>query len=179
MSKAAKEVERSLKTMKSLGKALLFVFGFLFLITVAGLVPVLIFAIKAVMNGALSDGSGTITILAAPLFLIACGLSFFLLASMSRNISRGVSPFTVTHAKMIAVSGWMFLLTALLEFLTSPGFISIAIGHIAFVGLAQTTIENISLPVDVVAIFMGIVCLAFSLMWRYGALLQEQTNDLV
>ncbi len=179
MSKAAQEVEHSLKTMRSLGKALFFLFGFLFLATAIGLVPVSVLAAGSIMNGAVSDGSGTITVAAAPLFLLACGLSFFLLASMSRNISHGISPFTVKHAKMIAVSGWVFLLTALFEFLTSPGFISIAIGRIAFVGLSQTTIENLSLPVDVVAIFMGIVCLAFSLMWRYGALLQEQTNDLV
>lgn len=179
MSKAVQEVERSIETMKSLGKVLFFVFGILFVATAVGFVLVLCLALNAMMSGSMSDKSGTITVAAAPMFLLLCDLSFFILGSMSRNIAQGVSPFTIKHSKMIAALGWLFLLTALIEFLTSPGFISIELGRIALVGLSQTTIENLSLPVDVVAILMGVVCFAFSLMWRYGALLQKQTNDLV
>ena len=87
--------------------------------------------------------------------------------------------FTLSHARRISIIGWLFVAAAIGDLLFSPGFLSIVIGPFDLLGNAYSMFENLVLPIDIGAVLGAVCCFSISAIWRYGALLQDQTEDLV
>lgn len=111
--------------------------------------------------------------------LIILGGTLFIIRSIFNNISKGNSPFTVKHSQQLMMLGFFFLIDIVLNLLLSPAFSSITnIGPVEFGYIAPQTTPYPVLSIDIKSIVGTVVCFALSVVWRYGALLQSETDDL-
>lgn len=179
MENDAQKIDESLDRMHRLGGKLELLFTALFVATCCCLLMAIVAIVLMLRNGTTSDSSNTVSVLVPLMYLLICCAVVWTLRGISKNIAKGESPFSREHARRISALGWMFVATMVIELIASPGFLSIVFGPFNFMVSAYAAFENLSIPVDVTAM-LGAICFhSLAMIWRYGALLQEQTEDLV
>lgn len=179
MPKSAQQVEESLGKMKRLGRRLTALFTALLALIAVGGAIVLGITVAGLLGGRALDPSHTVTAVTGVLYLAICGVGAFIMRGISADMARGASPFTVSHAHGICVLGWAFVAVALIELAFSPGFIAVAAGPVTLISAPQAMVEPATLPIDMGAVLGAVACFSVAAIWRYGALLQEQAEDLV
>lgn len=179
MANGARQIEDSLKRMQRLGKKLQLLFTVLLILICICAAAVAVMVLGMISKGMIADSTRTISIIVPLAYLIICGVGALILRGISGDMAEGESPFTFAHARRIGVLGWMFAVAALIEMITSPGFVAIALGPFSLVGAPQEMFEGLTIPVDMGAILCAITCFSLSAIWRYGTLLQAQAEDLV
>lgn len=179
MTRSALQIEQSIARMRRLGRWLSWLFTAFFVGVCGVLATVAVVTVPRVVAGEFADLSGTVSIFTPVLDCVIWGAGALILRAVSVDMARGASPFTVQHARSIRLMGWLLLLEAVLELAFSPGFLSIALGAFQLVGFPGRMVEAASIPIDAGVILGAIVCFSMSAIWHYGALLQEQTEDLV
>lgn len=124
---------------------------------------------------------GVIEMLSLLLSLVITGFALFVLRSIFKDIAMGRSPFTFAHATQIKVVAWLLVADAAIGLVLSPGFFTaFNLGGSLEVGYASAGDFNPAvLPLDAKGIAGAIFCFALSLIWRYGALLQCEEDDLM
>lgn len=179
MAKSAQQIEESLRRMRELGKKLKLLFTALLIVIGISAAVVAVIVISMIADGSVSDSTHTVSIAVPPVYLLICGIGAMTLRGMSCDMARGESPFTLKHAQRICLLGWMFVAAVVIEAITSPGFVSIVIGPFSLINSPQAMFEEPTIPLDMGGILGAIVCFALSSIWRYGALLQKQSEGLV
>ena len=171
MPNSAKKIDESIAKMLRLGRKLELLFTGLFIVLASfSAIAIGVFAL-AICKGKLFDSSNTVSVLVPLMYMLICCGATWTLRRISRDMARGDSPFTVAHARRIAAIGWTLV--------ASPGFISITLGPIFLVNSPSAMFDELTLPVDVGAILGAVCCFSLAAIWRYGSLLQDQTEDLV
>lgn len=124
---------------------------------------------------------GIIGIFSMLLSLAITGIALFVMRSIFKDISMGRSPFTMTHVNQIKIIAWLLIADVVIGLVFSPGFFTaFNLGGSYEVGYAAMGDFNPSvLPVDFKGIAGAVFCFALSLIWRYGALLQCEEDDLM
>ncbi|OUN47825.1 hypothetical protein B5G20_03710 [Collinsella sp. An7] len=191
MSKSSHHIETSLHKLQRLGSVLSAVFAAL---TVATVVLAVALAINVgahvgrdarVTSFGVIEGAGlSVYILPAVAWLAIALVLEVTLWSICRDMKHGESPFTVKHVRLIALLGAAFVFNAVMG-VFFPG--TMRIGHeillftyvpnAMMLGIALG--HGLSLMLDVGSLLTALVCFATSAMWRYAALLQAQSDDLV
>lgn len=93
-------------------------------------------------------------------------------------MGAGRTPFTFVHAKRLKRLGWLFIADFTLSLLIPAAFSIIGqtgpmdIGYIAF----QITSSSIA-SFDLTGLIGAVVCFTLSTIWRYGALLQAESDE--
>ena len=186
MAKRAQQLEASFERMRHLGRRMTVLFLVLTILTLA----VAVFAGVLVVRMAMEAGSGDLgwyadatqsVSIPAALFTFAVVVSVeLIILGISTDMARGVSPFTRKNSRRIFVLGVLFLVNAAVAMITSPGFISMTFGALRLIDSSASLFGGAAvLPIDMGALFGALVSFSLSAIWRYGALLQEQTEDLV
>lgn len=179
MANGARQIEDSLNRMQRLGKKLRLLFTVLLVLICICSAVVAVMVLGKISNGLIVDSSHTVSVVVPLAYLIICGMAALTLRGISGDMAEGESPFTFAHARRIGALGWMFVAVAIIEVITSPGFVAIALGPFFFVSAPQEMIEGLTIPLDMGAILCAVTCFSLSAIWRYGTLLQAQAEDLV
>lgn len=190
MSKSVEHIESSMRRLKRLGWVLSIVFAIILAATIGFAILCTIAAVQQMGMGARFTSFGvlegddiSLNILpAATWFLIAFFLEVALLG-ICRDMARGVSPFTVGHARLIAVLGVSFVLNAVVGALFPSGRVLYETIPLGFSYMPNSMVLLVGgqngVSIDVGSLLTALVCFSISIMWRYAALLQEQTDELV
>ena len=109
------------------------------------------------------------------------GISLDVLCGISRNISRGVSPFTKTHVRLIRVLALAFAVNAAVSLIGAYGSVNLTIGGLELYVVPHSFVIEICQGVafDAGSLIGAAVCLCISAIWSYASLLQEQSDELV
>ena len=102
--------------------------------------------------------------------------------SISFDVARRQSPFTIRHARMITVIACLFAINAVMGSLQIGSDLKIMMGNCMLscrMNSALLQIGDSGITLDVGSIIAMMVAFALSIFWRYGALLQSQSDDLV
>ena len=165
MVNSAQKIDKSIQKMMTLGRRLGILFTALFIAVCCCSVVVVISIGLMAAQGNLYDPSKTVSVVVPLMYLLIFGGATWTLRGISMDMAHGESPFTLSHARRISIIGWLFVAAAIGDLLFSPGFLSM--------------FENLALPIDIGAVLGAVCCFSISAIWRYGALLQDQTEDLV
>lgn len=179
MVNSAQKIDKSIQKMMTLGRRLGILFTALFIAVCCCSVVVVISIGLMAAQGNLYDPSKTVSVVVPLMYLLISGWATWTLRGISMDMAHGESPFTLSHARRISIIGWLFVAAAIGDLLFSPGFLSIVIGPFDLLGNAYSMFENLALPIDIGAVLGAVCCFSISAIWRYGALLQDQTEDLV
>lgn len=110
---------------------------------------------------------------------LAGGFTIFLLWRLFREIGGGGSPFTMMRVRQIQALGILFFITAVCNLLIPPnGNVGVISGD-AHMFLNSDPSASDSATVDVTSFMTAIVCFALSLVFKYGAALECEADDLV
>ena len=109
------------------------------------------------------------------------GISLAVLCGISRNISRGVSPFTKTHVWLIRVLALAFAVNAAVSLVGAYGSVNLTIGGLELYIVPHSFVIEIcqGATFDTGSFIGAVVCLFISAIWSYASLLQEQSDELV
>lgn len=109
----------------------------------------------------------------------AVGFAIFLLAVMFKGIGKDASPFSRRRVQQIQLLGILFLLVVATSAFVTPGIeIGVTDGVSAFSFYGNHAAAD-SINFDISSLIAAIVCFALSLIFKYGALLQQETDDLM
>lgn len=111
--------------------------------------------------------------------VIAGGLVLFVLGIISRAIGKGASPFTFRISVYINVLALFLLISFVVTLFIHPGTQVGAVGENAVMAIEYDGNPNEDINFDVKTLLASIVCFAMSAVFRYGAILQIEADDLV
>lgn len=173
-------IEKSLNNLKSMSKwvsRIFLVFFVLYCVLCLCFIGLFIFAqINSDFEGSFLDG---LTMVILVVDLVILGGALLMLRNIFDTISQGGSPFTLRQSRQLMVIGILFALDVVLNFCLSPAFSSIVyVGPVEFGYGANHTTPYPVLTINVKSVVGTVVCFALSAVWRYGALLQSETDDL-
>lgn len=110
--------------------------------------------------------------------VISC-IVLFTIAVTFEDISLGNSPFTLPQSKRINFIGWLLILGIVLDALISPGasyMMNIADIDLGYVASSQ---NYPGIFINGHYLIEAIVCFCLSYAFKYGALLQQLSDDTV
>ena len=181
MVKSIHKIEESHKKMSSLGKKLRVLFIVLFSLVCVGALVVLIVSLLALFahESPAISAFEVFSIVSALLNFVIYGAILLILSGLSRDMALGLSPFTSKHARQIKIIGCIFILDLFVSFIISPGFATIAnIGGFDVGVVSSVAGEYPTLPLNIGSIIGIVVCFSLSAVWKYGELLQTESDDL-
>lgn len=111
--------------------------------------------------------------------VVAGGLTLFIIWRIFRVIGNGCSPFCLSLAKQTAILGAILLLSTLSGILIEPGM---QIGSMDSTSAMTYEFDGSSddlLSIDFGNLLAAIACFALTIIFRYGAALQDETDDLL
>lgn len=105
-------------------------------------------------------------------------LILLVMRSVANDVARGRSPFTVAHANQIKAIAWIFVAGVVLNIFVSPDFVELVRFGEFDLGLVSDQLGRYPvIHIDVKSLVGAIVCFSLSSVWKYGALLQADSDD--
>lgn len=182
MLESMERLEKALSQIRSVSSKLSKVFFAVLLLMCAASALFVMFGIMSFVENPLFDFARSVSlvpIVKIVISLLVYASSLYTASSMLHQISLGRSPFSFRYAKLIAVVGCLFAFDAVISFMMSPGFAMVF--HFDGIDLGYISSQATEYPVfsiDVKSVFISVISFALSIVWRYGALLQEETDGL-
>lgn len=174
-------IEESLKRTKKMCKWVSNVFLALFILFCAACICFIgLFIFDRINFNSLEDiiprGLATIVLIVD---LVILGGVLFLFRNIFKTISKGDSPFTLKQSRQLMILGILFAVDVVLNLMLSPAFSAVSnIGPVDFGYNSFHATPYPVLTINTKSIVGAVVCFALSVVWRYGALLQSETDDL-
>ncbi|MCI8366622.1 MAG: hypothetical protein HFJ66_03365 [Eggerthellaceae bacterium] len=106
-------------------------------------------------------------------------LVLFILGRFCSIVSKGHSPFSSTCSKLLGILGLLIIVSVICKAFIAPGT---DFGVVSDSGQAVVDYDGSQADevfIDVRGILEGISCFVLAVIFRYGALLQNETDDLV
>ena len=172
MAKSIDRIEEALTKLESLGAKLsiLVVLSVVFCLVVE--------ALHFSDSGQALEPMRLMQLISTLLDFAIYGAILLAMRGIAKDVALGRSPFTIMHANQIRIIAWLFLAGFFLGIATSPGFVSIADVGDLHVGFASDqAIEYPVFHLDVKSVVGAVVCFSLSSVWKYGALLQADSDD--
>ena len=186
MSNSVQRMAKAGENIRKLGFCMTVIFAGM-LVAFAALVVYVIW--YAIANVAFVDSFGVVTLLdggrigipSGLCMALVAGVSLVVLCGISRNISRGVSPFTRTHVRLIRVLALAFAVNAAVSLVGAYGSVNLTIGGLELYIVPHSFVIEIcqGATLDAGSFIGAVVCLFISAIWSYASLLQEQSDELV
>lgn len=158
---------------------------FLYRLLIVILVGYLVLAATVLILMAVSPGgflsNGTIFLLEGIPLIIALGIGFFILFTVSqmfKDLSRKTTPFTAIQTRRITTIGLLLIADAIIEFLISlvdSMTVDAAGMTVGFVNNAPAGSPYINMTFVIAAL----ICFCLSYVFRYGSLLQWLSDETV
>lgn len=147
-------------------------------VCVTSIVVLILETIRCVNMSTAPDLARILQLSSSLINYVIYGVMLLVMRSIAKDVAHGKPPFTIVHANQIKAIAWMFVLGFVLGVLVSPDFAEIAqIGALDF-GLTSDQVGRYpSIHIDVKSAVGAIVCFSLSSVWKYGALLQADSDD--
>lgn len=174
-----RKIDSSLQRLSKLGIFLYWItliFTFLFALV---LILSITYAVKKSLAGEFFDESNSILVFMPAIWSLTAFIGCLIVSNITKDVSRGHSPFTLKHARQIKVLSLLFLIIAVLELIFSSGFISITIGSLTIYSSTLPVFDSPSFPIDIFAFVASIAIYSLSIVWKYGSILQLQSDETV
>ena len=177
MSNSVQRMAKAGEKIRKLGFCMATVFAGMLVAFAALVVYVIWYAVANVVS---VDSFGVVIPSGLCLALVV-GISLVVLCGISRNISRGVSPFTKTHVRLIRVLALAFAVNAAVSLVGAYGSVNLTIGGLELYIVPHSFVIEIcqGATFDAGSFIGAVVCLFISAIWSYASLLQEQSDELV
>ena len=179
MAKSIDRIEEALTKLESLGAKLSILFSVAFVFVVLSVVFCLVVeALHFSDSGQALEPMRLMQLISTLLDFAIYGAILLAMRGIAKDVALCRSPFTIMHANQIRIIAWLFLAGFFLGIATSPGFVSIADVGDLHVGFASDqAIEYPVFHLDVKSVVGAVVCFSLSSVWKYGALLQADSDD--
>lgn len=167
--------------MKAFSAKLSALFLILFVAVCVSLVVVLSIEIfRCLTSSTVLSAGRVLQFVSTSIDYVIYGAMLLVMRSIAKDVASGNPPFTLSHANQIKAIAWMFVLGFVLGILVSPDFAEIVqVGALDF-GLTSGQIGRYpTIPIDVKSVVGAIVCFSLSSVWKYGALLQADSDDFL
>lgn len=93
------------------------------------------------------------------------------------DAARGQSPFAMVQVKRLRIAACVLMLDAIFGALLSPGFLGAL--QMGSLDVSYTVSRQTVIPIDLGEILASICLFGFSLIFKYGVLLQEFSDDAI
>ena len=141
MMKPMRRIEDSLSKMRALGSRLSVLFLVLFVALCASSAVLIVLEVLSYISTATApDPYVVFQFISSMLMSVVYGVMLLVMRGVAKDVSRGRSPFTFSHARHIKIIAWMFV-------------------------------------VSFKSVVGAVVCFSLSSVWKYGALLQADSDD--
>ena len=124
--------------------------------------------------------SGTISVFA--LFVCnsaALAFALFLICRIFTGMGRGESPFNKTRVRQLQILGLLFILAAISNIFIAPGAeVGVQSGDFVM-SFYSSQPANGAPDLDINSWLIAIVCFMLSMIFKYGTLLPQETDDLM
>lgn len=115
--------------------------------------------------------------------ITAGGIALFVIARMLQMVGNGLSPFSLSSSRQIKILAIVLVVGVISGAVINPGTqfgSESASGAVAF-GFSDkpNNAAYKSIHIDIKSLFLSIICFALSPIFRYGALLQSEADDLI
>lgn len=179
MTKSTRKIEESLSKMQTLGSRLSVLFLVLFIAVCASLVGLVFLDILGyTASSTVPDPYTAFQFASSALVSAVYAVMLLVMRSVAMDVAFGRSPFTFVHAKQIKLIAWMFVIGFILCLFISPNFIEMMHVGEFDIGLVSDQIRRYpTIHIDVKSLVGAIVCFSLSSVWKYGALLQADSDD--
>ena len=174
-----RRIEESLSKMRKLGARLSVVFLALFIglsIYLTVLVTLKVFSCVSSLTP--PDPYVMFQFGVSVLMSAVYGVMLLVMRSVAKDVAKGRSPFTFEHAKHIKIIAWMFVVGFILNIFISPDFIEMMhVGDVELGFVSDQVRRYPTIHLDAKSLVGAIVCFSLSSVWKYGALLQADSDD--
>jgi len=132
---------------------------------------------------AMSDPSAAffilLRLLATLMAAVTPAVVFYTIFRLFDDISKGSSPFTLAQAHRMQVIGVLLLLGVVLGSVLPLMPVPYSeIGDLS-AGMFSTSSSSAGVKIELTSVLWAIVCFSFSYVFRYGALLQQLSDETV
>lgn len=179
-SKEAQELERSIARMRKICK----VIRVLCLVCLISFSLVWIVFVCLLMHNAVTNQTTSIGLIDIATLLVFGTFVCLLLVIAFRafsDIVSGESPFTFKQVKRLRLLGAILLAYTAAEILLSAVPIAFSSGvevfGLPFVIAGAGSTDSPTIDVNALALIMSAMCFGFSVIFKYGVLLQQQSDD--
>lgn len=165
--------------MQKLGSRLCVLFLFLFVgLCISLVLFVALEVFSYAMSSKIPDPYTVFEFVSSMLINVVYAAILLVMRSVANDVARGRSPFTVAHANQIKVIAWMFVAGVVLNMFISPDFIELVHFGGFDLGLVSDRLGRYPvISLDAKSLVGAIVCFSLSSVWKYGALLQADSDD--
>lgn len=111
--------------------------------------------------------------------VFAGGFVLIIITKMLKSIEKGHSPFTFSSAQQITVLAVVLLVGVISGAFIDPGMQVGAASMSGSISFESAGGKNDAAYIDVRGLILSIICFALLPIFRYGAMLQSETDDLV
>lgn len=178
MEQSLKKLNSSKGKLVSICKKLQWLFFVIFALYVVGVIAVIAYSVIA-PDGLSYIGPETFIGLVPVAFnVLSGGLILFFLGLVFRGIGKGESPFTIYFSRWIILIGILLLVGFLTELFILPGSTIGAVGETSAMALNYGGNAGNSININATQLLTSVVAFALAAIFRYGAILQEEVDDL-
>lgn len=165
--------------MQTLGSRLSVTFLVLFILMCFSMTVFIFFEVYGYANSStVPDPYVVFQFVSSMLISSVYAVMLLVMRSIAKDVARGRSPFTIVHAKQIKFMAWMFVVGFVLNIFISPDFVELMhVGELNL-GVASDQLGRYpTLHLDAKSLIGAVVCFSLSSVWKYGALLQADSDD--
>lgn len=172
--KELNEVEASLKRIKEVSKVLSLVFKLAILLFIAFFV----FSILVIFINDQADlVSAIVSVTPLLLYVLATVILFVIMHGVFDDIAKGRTPFTNTQVRRFIWAALILFLGAVVEMVSSTGVLPIAQTDNLIVNYYDSSTGSNTPSINLASLLGAALLYALSFVFKYGALLQEFTDD--
>lgn len=178
MSDSVRKIENALEGMKALASKLNALFLMLFIADCLFVAAMLVLGAFR-FSAAQAIGFFDVVEFGVSVFdFIVYAAMLLVMRGIARDVAENRSPFTESHAKRIKSIAWLFVIAFVLSCLNSPNFSSVVQVSGLQIGVDSDRLANYpTILLDIKSLIGVIVGFSVSWAWRYGAVLQADSND--
>lgn len=179
MDKRLVEINRTKKRIEKISRKLQWVFFGIFTCYVIMLIAISILGLVLSSEFEFVGINSVFSVISASCNSIACGTALLVLALMFRTMSKGNSPFSLPFVRALIVLGFVFLVAFVSGLLISPETLIGVDNESMVMTMDYDSDSKDTVNVDLKSLLAAIICFALAAIFRYGAVLQTEVDDLL
>lgn len=173
------KLKNTKEKIESISKKLQWVFFAIFVVYSIVIIAIIIGSIISLTDLNYVGPDSVLGLLPMICNTIAGGVGLLIIGFMFRNISKGISPFSVSIIKAITALGFLFLLAFVSGLFINPGSTVGVESDSLIMEVDYDNHSNDVANIDLRSLLTSIVCFALAAIFRYGAVLQTEVDDLL
>lgn len=179
MDKRIAEINKTKQRIETISKKLQWVFFVVFACYALIIIAISIYGIVLTSEFEFVGINSLFSAISALCNSIAYGVALLILAFMFRTVGKGNSPFNLSFVKVLIALGIIFLVAVVSGLFISPDALIGIDDESMVMAMDYGSNYNDIVNIDLKSLLASIVCFALAAIFRYGAVLQTEVDDLL